>query len=143
MLPIAKDKGSSNAEQIDSVCYNRTNNNATTRAREPFSWLFSIFGTEKSMLDTPTPVTEHRPDGLNVLATLLQKIQTLEGKVQAYEERLNNLTLNIPDATLNAIIARTLDMHAQVLMAATRPAQTKPQETEPLVEVLKETETTA
>lgn len=94
------------------------------------------------MITTPTPTEEHRPDGLNVLATLLQKIQTLEEKVQAYEERLNNLTLNIPDATLNAIIARTLNMHAQVLMAATRPAQTEPQETQQ-VEEPEETEAPA
>lgn len=93
------------------------------------------------MITTPTPTEEHRPDGLNVLATLLQKIQTLEEKVQAYEERLNNLTLNIPDNTLNAIIARTLDMHAQVLMAATRP-QAAPQEKEALVEEIPTEEAT-
>ena len=77
------------------------------------------------MLDTPAK-EEHRPDGLNVLASLLQEIKALKETVQTHEERLNNLTLNIPDTTLNAIIARTLDMHAQVLMAATRPAQTEP-----------------
>lgn len=80
------------------------------------------------MIDTPAK-EEHRPDGLNVLASLLQEIKALKELVQAHEERLNNLTLNIPDTTLNAIIARTLDMHAQVLMAATRP-QPVPQELE-------------
>ena len=81
------------------------------------------------MLDTPTQTEEHHPDGLNVLASLLQEIKVLREAVQAHEERLNNLTLNIPDTTLNAIIARTLDMHAQVLLAATRP-QATPQEQE-------------
>ena len=95
------------------------------------------------MLDTPTQTEEHRPDGLNVLASLLQKIQVLEEKVQAQEERLNNLTLNIPDNTLNAIIARTLNMHAQVLLAATRPAQTEAQETAQQVEEPEETEAPA
>lgn len=87
------------------------------------------------MLDTPTQTEEHRSDGLNVLASLLQEIKALRETVQAHEERLNNLTLNIPDTTLNAIIARTLNMHAQVLMAATRPAQTEPEpQEEPLVQ---------
>lgn len=87
------------------------------------------------MLDTPDKTEEHRPDGLNVLASLLHKIETLEAQVAAHEERLNNLTLNIPDATVNALIARTLDMHAQVLLAATRPPEPKPQEAEQIEEV--------
>ena len=87
------------------------------------------------MLDTPTPTEEHHPDGLNVLASLLQEIKALRETVQAHEERLNNLTLNIPDTTLNAIIARTLDMHAQVLLAATRPSEPKPQEAEQTEEI--------
>lgn len=93
------------------------------------------------MIDTPpqtdTPVEQSRPDGLNVLASLLQTIKALEERVAAHEERLNNLTLNIPDSTVNALIARTLDMHAQVLLAATRPveAESKPQEPEQTEEV--------
>lgn len=82
---------------------------------------------ERIVIEIPAK-EEHRPDGLNVLASLLQEIKTLRETVQAHEERLNNLTLNIPDTTLNAIIARTLDMHAQVLMAATRPQATPSQE---------------
>lgn len=93
------------------------------------------------MIEIPAK-EEHRPDGLNVLASLLQEIKVLRETVQAHEERLNNLTLNIPDTTLNAIIARTLDMHAQVLIAATRP-QSAPQETEQAVERPEETETPA
>lgn len=95
------------------------------------------------MLDTPTQTEEHRPDGLNVLASLLQEIKALRETVQAHEERLNNLTLNIPDTTVNALIARTLNMHAQVLMAATRPTQTEPQETAQQVEEPEETEAPA
>jgi len=79
----------------------------------------------------PEKTDENKPDGLNILAGLLQEIKTLREKVQDHEEKLNNLTLNIPDTTLNAIIARTLDMHAQVLLAATRPAQTTPAQEEP------------
>jgi hypothetical protein len=80
------------------------------------------------MIETPIQ-EESRPDGLNILAGLLQEIKSLKEMVHAHEERLNNLSLNIPDTTLNAIIARTLNMHAQVLMAATRP-QPVPQEAE-------------
>jgi hypothetical protein len=80
------------------------------------------------MLDTPEKTDENKPDGLNILAGLLQEIKMLRDTVQAHEERFNNLSLNIPDTTLNAIIARTLDMHAQVLMAATRPQPTPIQE---------------
>jgi hypothetical protein len=78
------------------------------------------------MIDTPPQAEEHKPDGLNVLASLLHKIESLEQTVRAHEERLNNLTLNIPDTTVNALVARTLDMHAQVLLAATRPVQSEP-----------------
>jgi hypothetical protein len=78
------------------------------------------------MIDTPPQTEEHKPDGLNVLASLLHEIKALRETVAVHEERLNNLTLNIPDTTVNALVARTLDMHAQVLLAATRPAQSEP-----------------
>ncbi|HLZ64380.1 MAG TPA: hypothetical protein VKR06_46210 [Ktedonosporobacter sp.] len=94
----------------------------------------------------PLSMREHRPDGINIfdaifrdMAALREENKALREALLAHEERLNNLTLNIPDATLNAIVARTLDMHAQVLLAAIRPQsapQTMVQEAvEPLVEL--------
>lgn len=100
----------------------------------------SIPTEESAQSETPTlaETKEQRPDGLNILETLFRDIAALKEAFAAHEERLNNLTLNIPDTTLNAIIARTLNMHAQVLMAATRP-QPVPQDQE--VSAPEETET--
>jgi hypothetical protein len=101
--------------------------------------LFYFWSQGNTMLDTPDKTEEHKPDGLNILSGLLQEIKTLRETVQAHEERLNNLTLNIPEQTLNAIMARTLDMHAQVLLAATRPAQATPTQEEPQEPLVEET----
>lgn len=73
-----------------------------------------------------------------VVASLQEENRDLREALEIHEGRLNNLTLNIPDATVNAITARVLHTHAQVLIAATSP-QPAPQPQ--MVEEVEEEET--
>lgn len=62
------------------------------------------------------------------MRALRKENRALRKKLQEHEEQLNNL--HIPETTINAIAARVLDIHAQVLLAVTRPQPAQQEQTE-------------
>ena len=71
---------------------------------------------------------ERKPDGLNILDALFRKVMILEEEnrllkeaLQGLSSRIDTLTFNIDEKALNMIAARTLNIQAQVLLAATKP----------------------